>query len=51
MSELILTENDDCEMTVSEKSQLKVVINGRRYLVFEITLTKELVISKISLTG
>ena len=25
----ILTENDDCEMTVSEKSRMNVVMDGR----------------------
>ena len=31
---IILTENDNLEMTVSENSRLKVVINGRSLLSF-----------------
>ena len=47
----LITENDDCEMTVMEKSRLKVVIKDGHYLVFEITVTKKLVVSKILLMG
>ena len=32
---IILTENDNLEMTVSEKSRLKVVINGWSLLSFQ----------------
>ena len=46
-----LMESNDLEITVSEKSRLKVVINGEPLLVSEITVLKKLVVSEICLTA
>ena len=46
-----LMESNDLEMTVSENHDRQSLLTDDHYIVFEITVTKRLVVSKIYLTA
>ena len=48
---IIITESNNLEMTVSENHDRKSYLTDNPYLVYERTVTKRLVVSKIYLTA